>query len=472
MKQFAVWSVFLGLFFLLSCSSPRKTVVAPATAIHVADSLPALPLSEIDLPLKIAGRFILAKADSMVPRQFTSDAWPSYSQPSCDFRYKYRFFRSGLSITCINNAIGVQLTGTYQISGGRCLCTLDKPVSPWVSGSCGFGNEPMRRVNISIGSRLSFLPDYRIITSTKAAKLEAVDRCSVSLFSTDVTEQVLDSIRSSLISFCTSLDETISGMDFKAMMKPAAEKSYGKTAISKYGWLSVNPSAIRIGRLNYTKDTFSISAGVTCRPQLTSDSSTRTAPLFLPPLQSAENRDGISLYLDASYDYAFLSKLLNDTLRNRVFDIKGRTIVIKEVTMKSAGGHQVEIKIDFGGSNKGRVYLRGTPVLDTAKQSLTIPDISYTLESGDLILKIAKSLFRNKIRQTLNGNSYLDIAALVKSNLPMLNAALNRKLDNGIFSVGKINELKLIGLLAKKDVLQVQVHAGANLSLIHAESSK
>ena len=260
-------------------------------------------------------------------------------------------------------------------------------------------------------------------------------------------------------------------MDFKAMTQPAAEKSYGKTAVSKYGYLSVNPSAIRIGKLNYVKDTFNISAGVTCRPVLSSDSTVQTIPFVLPALQSAENRNGISLYLEAAYDYAFLSKLMNDTLHNKVFVIKGRTIVIKEVSMKSAGNHQVEIKIDFTGSNKGRVYLRGTPVLDTAKQSLTIPDISYTIESGDLVLNIAKSLFRNKIRKTLNGNSYLDIAALVKSNLPLLNATLNRKLASTVLSAGKINELKFIGLLAKKDALQVQCYASANVSLIYTDSS-
>ena len=138
--------------------------------------------------------------------------------------------------------------------------------------------------------------------------------------------------------------------------------------------------------------------------------------------------------------------------------------------MRGAGNHQVEFKIDFEGSNKGRVYLRGTPVLDTAKQILTIPDISYSLESGDLILKIAKSLFRNKIRQTLNGKSYLDVGALVKSNLPMLDSVLNRKLSATLISTGKINQLRLIGLMAQNDLMQVQIYTNATISLVDAEN--
>ncbi len=475
MKYF-FFCLIISSLFIISCAPSRKPLTQPATqavtTFHIADTLPTLPLSEIDLSLKAGGRYVLAKADSLVPKQFTSDAWPNYSQPSCDFRYKYRFVRSGLTVTCINNKIGIHLTGNYQISGGRCLCTMNKPVSPWISGTCGFGNEPMRRVNINVTSQLFFLPNYHINTFTKTDKLEALDKCNVSLFSTDVTQQVLDSIKSSLITFCTSLDETIAGMDFKTMAQPAIEKSYGKTAISKYGFISVNPTVIRVGQLNYVKDTFNISVGITCRPELSSDSFVKEKTVVLPVLQSTPNRNGVSLYLNALYDYSFLSKLLNDTLHNKTFDIKGRTIVIKEVSIKSAGNHQIEIKIDFAGSNKGRVYLRGTPVLDTAKQALTIPDISYTLESGDLILNLAKSLFKNKIRKTLNGNSYLDLAALVKTNMPLIEGYLNGKLTGNIFSAGKINQLKFIGLLAKKDAIQLQIYTNATLSLIQQDISK
>jgi len=476
MKYLLTGLIFASLF-IISCSTTKKTTTTntttvPATRVYVADTLPTLPLSEINIRLKADGKTILAKADSLVPKQFTSDVWPNYSQPSCDFRYKYRFLRSGLTVSCMNNKIGVKLTGNYQISGSRCICTMNKPVSPWISGSCGFGSETMRRVNISVSSQLSFLPDYHIHTSTKAEKLDAIDKCYVSVFSSDVTQQVLDSIRASLVSFCSTLDETIAGMNFKTTAQPAIEKSYGKTAIGKYGYLSVNPTVVRVGQLNYIKDTFSISVGTICRPELTSDSNAKTNSYSFPPLLSTDNKDGISLYLNTAYDYAFISKLLNDTLRNKVFDYKGRTIVIKEVDVKNVNNHQVEFRIDFAGSNKGRIYLRGTPVLDTAKQSITIPDISYSIESGDLILKIARSLFKNKIRKTLEGNSYLDIAALIKSNMPFIDSSLNKQFIAGITSSGKVNQIKLIGLLAKKDVLQAQLYVNATLSMISVPDKK
>lgn len=461
-KYFSSIAVIIALF-TVSCSSSKKIA---AVNKNIPDSLPTLPVSEIDIPLKIYAPPIFAKAEKVVPKEFTSDTWPNYLQPSCDFKYKYRFERSALSITCTNNILGIQFTGSYQLSGSRCICTGGKPVSPWISGSCGFGKESMRRMSVSIRSQLNFLPTYQVKTTTSLGKIQAIDKCYVSLFASDVTQLVVDSVQSSVTAFCNALDETITGLSFASLVREASGKSYQKTNLGKYGFLLLNPTALRIGKLNYGKDSFNIQAGISCKPSLSSDSINHINVLStLPQLEQKEKKHGILLYLDADYEYSFLSKLLADTLRNKAFEINGRTIVVKDVQMKGIGNHQVELKVDFVGSNKGSIYLRGTPVLDTAKQALSIPDISYSLEGQDLALKIARSLFRNKIRKTLQGKSYLDIGALVKTNMPFMDEQLNKELTKGIFSSGKTKDIRVVGLLAKDKTIQVQLFIAADLTI-------
>jgi hypothetical protein len=157
-----------------------------------------------------------------------------------------------------------------------------------------------------------------------------------------------------------------------------------------------------------------------------------------------------------AYDYPFLSRILTDTLLNKIFEFKGRTIIVKKVVLSGQPNQQVELRVDFAGSNNGSVTLRGRPVLDTAKQSLTIQDISYSLESQDLAIKIARTLFKNKIRKTLKGNSYLDIGALIKSNLAELNKQLSRKMNDNISFIGNADQVKILGLLAREDKLLMQ----------------
>jgi hypothetical protein len=217
--------------------------------------------------------------------------------------------------------------------------------------------------------------------------------------------------------------------------------------------------------LNYIQDTFRINIGLTCRPQLTSEGSASPAIPPLPPLSSNVRDNGLSVYLGASYDYPFLSKLLNDSLKGRSFLVKGQTVIIKDLTLKGIGHHQVELTVSFGGSRKGEVKLWGTPVLDPVKQALTIPDIKYTLD-GDMMIFIARTFFKRRIRKNLQGGSYVDLAAMLKANMPMLDAQLNRTLAPNLYTKGSIKELKMIGLLAGDHALQTQLFVKADLSVI------
>ena len=456
--------VYLPLLMLfLACSSSKKMI----TSKEEQQTLPDLPLSELDIPIKIAAAPIFAKVEKLVPSEFTSDAWPDFMHPSCDFRYKYRFVRTSLQISSTNNIISIRFGGNYQVSGSKCLCTAGIPVTPWISGNCGFPPQPLRKVNMALSTNLQFLPNYQLRATTTINQIQPVDKCSVSVFSNDITQLVMDSIRSSLVTFSSSMDQTITGLNFDKFIMQLKDSSYRKIAIGKYGYFLLNPSAIRIGQMNYIKDSFSISLGITCRPQFSSDQVNHIPePASFPALLQTDNRNSIRLYLNMNYDYDFLNHILRDSLHNKVFEVKGRTIVVKDAIISGIGNHQVELRIDFAGSNHGSIYLRGTPVLDTAKQTMSLPDIQYSLEGEDLALKIARSLFRNKIRKSIQGKSYLDIEALLNANKLMIDQVLNREWMKGIQSVGSLKEAKIIGMLVTGQNIQLQVFIAGELKLL------
>ena len=296
-----------ALFIFIACSSPQKN----DDSQEEKQTLPELPLSELDIPVKIAAAPILRKAEKMVPAEFTSDGWPEFLHPSCDFRYKYRFIRTSLQISCINNIIGIHFGGNYQVSGSKCLCTAGIPVTPWISGNCGFQPQPLRKVNMSLSTNLQILPNYSIRTTTTINQVQPVDKCEVSVFSSDITQLVMDSIRSSLVTFSTAMDQTISGLSFTKFVNQIRDSSYRKISISNYGYLLLNPASVRIGQLNYVKDSFSISLGISCRPQLGSDPTNHIqVPQTLPALLQTESRNGFRIYLNMNYDYDFLTRML------------------------------------------------------------------------------------------------------------------------------------------------------------------
>jgi hypothetical protein len=458
-----------GLFLIMmlaACSSSKKAV-APATATASrGDSLPPLPYSEIDIPIKISTRSLLSKAETMVPKEFTSDKWPDYTQSSCDFRYKYRFVRSALSFGLVNNQAAIGFGGNYQIAGSRAICAFDKPVSPWVSGSCGFGNEPLRKVTIALNSAISFLPSYKIKSNTRLTQLTPLDKCQVTLFNNDMTSEVMDSIRASVAAFTHTFDSSVNALDFSNMLKLVSEKSSRKIMLSKYGFLQVKPTSVRVSPMNLVNDTLLMSAGVSGYAELTSDSSGLQDIRNFPVLQTAAGREGISIYANTHYDYAFLSKIITDTIKDKAFDIEGRTFVIKKIDIRGTDTRVLEIRVDFAGSKRGTFILYGTPVLDVVKQTISIPDVNFGIETRDVVLNVGEKLFRNKIINSLKQKAFVDIPSLIAKSKPQLDAQLNRRLNANFVTRGRLQDVKITGLAMGKNVLHLQTYIRANIELV------
>ena len=458
------WCFFLCVSSsLLSCVSSHKSAY---NTLPVATVLPALPESNINVPVKVVMTPFLAKAAVLVPKEVTSDGWPQYLQTSCDFHYKYRFVPGGFTFNCVNNQVQVRLSGTYQVAGEKCVCAFGQQTSPWIGGGCGFGKEPMRKTDIYINSQLQFQPNYTVHTRTTAQKASAYEKCTVSMFNLDITQQVMDSIKSSTNAFCYSMDSVVNGLDFSSTTKALAERINKKIPLDKYGFLKINPSAVKMGKMNSLKDTLQAVLGIYCFPELHSDSTNNYTASFLPPLQNAEPEPGITIFTNARYDYPFINSIINQLIKDTSFEIEGRKVIIKKVQLNGADNGKVEMLVDFDGDKKGSLYLTGTPLLDTASQVIVMPDLDYSLKSNDFVLNIGKTFFSNKILKALREKATISITDLVDQNRKSIDAQLNKKIMEGVFSIGSLKDIRVLSLVAGKDVLQAQTCTRALASII------
>lgn len=460
-RLFQWYACVLFSSVLLSCSTSKKVVLSGAM-----NSLPALQESVINIPLKIYAKQYLDKAELQTPLQFTSPGWPDFLISNCDFRYKYRFVRSGFRFSCVNNKATITMTGNYQIAGSKTVCAFGKQVSPWVSGSCGFSPEPMRRVEISIASTLRFQPDYTLRSLSGVEKISALDKCMVTVLNSDVTELVTDSICSSVNAFSASLDQTVSGLRFTALINKIGTAVGKKIPLSTYGYIKINPSAINIGAINYNKDTIYLTAGFACFPEVSSDSINHAVTNFLPPLRAMPLNGGFIINANAAYDYLFIDSLLTRLAKNNSFQIEGKTVTIQKVMVKGLENHMVELRFDFSGSKSGTIYLTGTPVLDIKNQVISIPDLDYSLQSRDLVLNLGKTFFNKRIIATIREKATIKINDLYKQNKPRLDSAFNRNFAQNIYVAGNSREITLTGLVIKKDNLLFQVRVAGFMNVI------
>jgi hypothetical protein len=458
-----------GLFALLicisACNSSKKVTIQP-TAETPARLLPALPSSIINIPFKIYMKPLLAIMDSSSPKEFTNDKWPDYTQSGCDFRYKFRFVRSPFTIGCVNNKVTIGFRGSYQIAGSKAVCALDKQVSPWVSGSCGFGNEPLRRVDLNISSTLTLLPNHQVLTSTKLDKLNALDKCQVTLMQTDLTNEIMDSIKASVESTCGTFDKFVQTLNNNELLRQWRSGGSRVIPISTYGFLNLNPSGLRVSNFTMFRDTLYFSIGYSGDPKFSSDSQRLVTHAALPPIGNSQYSTGINTYLDAVYQYSFFNKLMTDSLVNKPFEVEGRTFVIKDVNLSGTNDGKIQVDVSFTGNRKGVLHLKGTPQLDAEKQVLTMPDVTFALDTKDMMVNIAKALFRKKIMKQLANQSVLDIAALIEKNKKVIEARLNQQITPWMSSAGTFQEFRLMGLLPQKDYIQVQAYIRGTLMFI------
>ncbi len=281
-----------------------------------------------------------------------------------------------------------------------------------------------------------------------------------------MTGEVMDSIKASVAAFAHVFDSSVAALDFSNILKLVSSASSKKIMMSKYGFLQVKPLNVRVSPISVIRDTLQLTAGVSGYAELTSDSAQLDEISSFPSLQNTSPRDGISIYANTHYDYEFLSRIITDTIRDKVFDMDGRSFVLKKVEIKGTDQQSLEIRIDFAGSKRGTFILFGTPVLDLATQTISIPDINYDIKTKDIVLTVGEKLFRTRIINSLKQKAVVDIPALVQKSRSQIDSQLNRPVTSSFFTRGRLQEIKLTGLVVGKTALHLQTNIKANLQLI------
>jgi len=175
---------------------------------------------------------------------------------------------------------------------------------------------------------------------------------------------------------------------------------------------------------------------------------------------------GFTLHTNAIYDYTTIDTLLTRTLRNREFEVKGEKIKISEVKVRGLDNYRVEFRISFIGTKKGTLFLTGSPELDLATQTITVPDLEYDLNSSSLALTLGKTFFNHQILEGLRKQAKVNVADLYQKNKSKIDAQFNRTVSDGIFLKGGTSALRLNGLVIYKDNVQVQANVTGNASLV------
>ncbi len=432
--------------------------------------LDSLPVSEINIPIRVNLRPLFTMAEKSVDTLFTSPNYPDeWVQDGCDVRYKYSFRRSPLRIQGSVNTLSLGFTGFYKIVGSTRLCVKGTVVSPWTPPcKCGFGSEGERRVNVSFTSAIGVDPDFKLRLYTKRNEPKPLDKCEVCFWGQDITKQVMKGLSAELDAAKTDIDKNYGSTDLRSRFQQVWDQLNKVYNLYGLGWLQINPQQFRVNNLQILRDSLTINLGLSAKPVISFERPADQTS-WVPALGAYSGKKGFSIFLDAVLNYDSLSTIMNQQLAGKEFSFKKgfvkKKFIIDECKIYGGGFDRMIIKILFSGTNNGVVYLVGRPVYDKEKRSIEVKEIDFDIKSKNLLLGAADWLFDKKITREISKQARFELGAYIDTAKTGINQQLNRELVKGIRSAGAISDIQLIGIYPMQQHLVIRSNCEGELSV-------
>lgn len=466
LRIWMMMGLVLGVATLLPAQDSIRTP-QPDTASRPAVAVNLLPASEVDIPIRMDLRPIYQFANNFIDTLYTSPNYPNeWVMDGCSVRYQYRFVRGPMQFRAANNMLYVSFSGYYGLRGASRICSAIGN-SPWTpSCTCGFGSEKPRRIDAGFVIQLKLMPDYKLGVLINRINPVPVDKCEVCFFGKDVTQTVVDQLKTELDASIAGFRKQLEQFSLRPYLQMVWDSLQTAYPIPGFGYLSMQPSALRISQVQLARDSMYISVGLSARPELKALPDVMRKPL--PPLTDFNLRSGFRLYVAQKLPYDSLSALANQQVAGRDFSMgKGlfkKTVRIDSIKLQG-GGQKLFIKVYVSKAAKGVFYMEGVPTWDGGQMKLYFDQLDYHIETRQWLLKQASYLMDGTIAQKLKENTTFEFGQRMDTLTRQLAAQMNRSLYPGVSSRGYLNKFALEKIEAGSDGLFIQGSAEGKLWL-------
>lgn len=445
---------------LLAGCDTKLDVDAPAPAMMAdADTLPSLPTSTLDIPLTYDLSPVVAALEKAVPKKFGN----------IKERKQLDNKRMAVAFEAVRDPFSVSLNGqTAYISAvvhyaGQGF--YKPPVVREVSGSCGIdGVKP--RARITLASDLRINPDWHLRGKTRVARVEpysneTTDQCRVTVFNINVTDRVIDATKNALIAKETLIDKRIASLDIKSRFEGWWHLLEKPIPLTDSVWLTINPSAVRMGQNVGVKKTLVTALGFSASPRVVTGRMPSVTPTPLPPLYPAAVGDGLHILMEGVIGYDLATDLLKKHIVGKKFDKAGRTFEVKGARLFGIGGGKLALELRFSGGANGRVYFVGTPRYDASTNELYVPDLDYDVGSAGLLVKGVEWVKHDDVRDFIRSQARWSIGDVMGQGREQLVKGLNRDLAPGVHLAADVKQVQGLSVHPRRANIRLRAQADA-----------
>ena len=461
--------VLLGSVTLLGCGGPRD--IDPRPPLLLADSSvpPSPPLSTISVPLEIPVGLLAELLEDAIPRSVgTVDSMLPVPREG----------RRSVAIALERGAFRVEIHGQEArletLIGYALQVAYDVPALPDVGGSCGTGSSARPRLRVAIASPVSIDRDWTLRTrarveSVRPASGEPRDRCEVTLFGLDVTDDVVAASRSFVDDHLDAIDRSAARVDTRERFAEWWGKLREPIHLEDSLWLAIGPESIRRGPLRGTGDTVQVDLALGARPRIVYGARPRGRLAPLPPLDTGAVEPRLDLLVDARAAYPAISDFLTERLGGTTVALGDRSIHIRTLRVYGIGAGRLALELRLDGDVAGTLYLTGTPVIDAKSGSISIPDLEFDEATRRELFPFLPELTARPLRDFLRGKAVWPSEPAVTWLTQWLAIGLNRYLSGDLGITGVVDDMEIVAAYALREALYVRIAARGRASVFLLE---
>jgi hypothetical protein len=295
------------------------------------------------------------------------------------------------------------------------------------------------------------------------------DRCQVTLLGVDVTEDVVNAARSYVERHLAAIDSSAARVDARSSFDEWWGKLREPIQLEDSLWLAIGPEGIRRGPLRGTGDTVEVELALTARPRIVYGPRPQDRLTPLPALDTGAVVPRLDLLVDARADYAAISDFLDERLGGTSVDLDGRALHIRSLAIHGIGAGRLALELELTGVVSGRVYLTGTPTIDRATGSISIPDLEFDEATRAELFPFLPELTARPLRDLLRSRAVWPAEPAVKWLTQWLAVGLNRFLSDDLGVTGIVDDVGIVAAYAQREALFVRISARGRASMFLVE---
>jgi hypothetical protein len=443
---------------LLACTREAPSTLPAPPDVGAPAPAPAAT-SRLSVPLEYDFTAVLRLVEQIVPTRFGS--MDSVKQMGDNDRRHYAFeaTRGPFTAFADGNLLHLRATIAYQARG------FFKPViGPTISAGCGQGKDRPRLV-VELATPLTLTNNWHLaskarIVSVEPASIEARDHCDVSILHKDVTEQVVAAARAGLSGQLPNIDRKVASVDLTGHVTEWWAMLARPIRLSKDVWLTLGPERLSVGGMSGHSKILTVPVSLEAHPLIVNGPNEPvTLPPNLPPLGRDTASGGYHIVLDGVVDYGTASHELSAALGTKSFTESGRTVKLVRVTVLPESKGQLALSVVFAGDVNGTLRLVGTPLIDHARDVVTVPDLDFDLKSHNTLLRTYSWLKSDDLRAELRKRARIPVSPVLAKGRALLLEGLNRKIGDALTLSATVDTVAVRGLFVTRDGLIVRAEA-------------